>query len=70
MHSSSLTGSSVEAGLGATHGLNAFLGEPITCNHAAFPGQSACSTGVLMYKVDASGQLRLTSSGWVKPAGS
>jgi len=59
----------VDAGVRATKGLNAFLGEPITCNHAAFPGQSACSTGVLMYKVDASGQLRLTSGGWVKPAG-
>ena len=68
MHSSALTGPSVEAGLRATKGLNAFLGGPITCNHAAFPGQSACSTGVLMYKVDGSGQLRLTSSGWVKPA--
>ena len=69
LHSSSLTGPSVDAGVRATKGLNAFLGEPITCNHTAFPGQSACSTGVLMYKVDASGQLRLTSSGWVKPAG-
>jgi branched-chain amino acid transport system substrate-binding protein len=68
MHSSSLTGASVEAGLQATKGLDAFLGEPITCNHTAFPGQSACSSGVLMYKVDSSGQLRLASGGWVKPA--
>lgn len=68
MHSSTLTGPSVEAGLRAIKAQNAFLGEPITCNHAAFPGQSACSTGVLMYKVDASGQLRLTSSDWVKPS--
>jgi branched-chain amino acid transport system substrate-binding protein len=69
VRSSTLTGPTVEAGLRATNGLNAFLGSSITCNHEAFPGQSACSTGVLMYKVDGSGQLRLTSSGWVKPAG-
>jgi branched-chain amino acid transport system substrate-binding protein len=68
MHSSTLTSSSVEAGLRATKGLNSFLGEPITCNHTAFPGQSACSTGVLMYRVDASGHLRLASRTWVKPA--
>lgn len=69
MHASTFTGPSVEAGLRSTNGLNAFLGEPVTCNHTAFPGQSACSIGVLMYKVDSSGQLRLASSGWVKPAG-
>jgi branched-chain amino acid transport system substrate-binding protein len=69
MDSSTLTGPHVEAGLRATKGLDAFLGEPINCNHTAFPGQSACSTGVLMYKVDGSGQLRLASSGWVTPAG-
>jgi branched-chain amino acid transport system substrate-binding protein len=68
MHSSSLSGPSVEAGLRSTKGLDAFLGDAITCNHAAFPGQSACSSGVLMYKVGASGQLQLISSGWVKPA--
>jgi branched-chain amino acid transport system substrate-binding protein len=67
MPSSSLTGSSVEAGLRAAKGLNAFLGEPVTCNHSAFPGQSACSTGVLLYRVDASGHLRLASGTWVKP---
>ena len=66
---STFTGHGVNADLRATKDLNAFLGEPITCNHTAFPGQSACSTGVLMYKVDSSGHLRLTSSGWVKPAG-
>jgi branched-chain amino acid transport system substrate-binding protein len=52
--------------LGAMH--SSFLGAPITCDHTAFPGQSACSTGVLMYKVDASGHLRLASRTWVKPA--
>jgi branched-chain amino acid transport system substrate-binding protein len=67
MHGSSFTGPSVETTLRDTKNLNAFLGEPITCNHTAFPGQSACSAGVLMYKVGASGQLQLTSSGWVKP---
>jgi branched-chain amino acid transport system substrate-binding protein len=69
MHSSTLTPAEVEATLRATKGLNAFLGEPITCNHDAFPGQSACSTGVLMYKVGATGQLQLSSPGWVTPAG-
>jgi branched-chain amino acid transport system substrate-binding protein len=69
MHQPTFTGPGVETGLRSTKDLDAFLGEPISCDHAAFPGQSACSTGVLMYKVDASGQLRLTSSGWVKPAG-
>jgi hypothetical protein len=68
MHSSTLTGANAEAGLRAIKDLNAFLGEPITCNHSAFPGQSACSTGVLMYQVDASGHLRLASRTWVKPA--
>jgi branched-chain amino acid transport system substrate-binding protein len=68
VHSSTLTASTAQAGLRSTKDLNAFLGEPITCNHTAFPGQSACSTGVLMYKTDASGQLRLVSGGWVKPA--
>jgi hypothetical protein len=68
MHLSSYSGSSVEAGLRAAKNLDAFLGEPITCNHTAFPGQSACSTGVLMYKADGSGHLRLASGGWVKPA--
>jgi branched-chain amino acid transport system substrate-binding protein len=68
LHSSNLTGPGVEAGLRATSGLDAFLGEPITCNHTAFPGQSACSNGVLIYKVDSGGHLRLASGGWVKPA--
>jgi branched-chain amino acid transport system substrate-binding protein len=63
-----LTGASVEARLRATSGLDAFLGGPITCNHTAFPGQSACSNGVLIYKVDSGGHLRLASPGWVKPA--
>jgi branched-chain amino acid transport system substrate-binding protein len=67
MHAAALTGPSVEAGLRATNGLNAFLGQPVTCDHKVFPGQSACSTGVLMYQVDASGQLKLVSDGWVKP---
>jgi branched-chain amino acid transport system substrate-binding protein len=68
MHSATFTGPAVEAGLRATTGLNAFLGEPITCNHTAFPGQSACSAGVLMYQVGTNGQLKLVSKGWVKPA--
>jgi branched-chain amino acid transport system substrate-binding protein len=68
MHGSALTGPSVETELRATKDLNAFLGEPITCNHRAFPGQSACSTGVLMYKAGPTGQLQLASGGWVKPA--
>jgi branched-chain amino acid transport system substrate-binding protein len=68
MHQSSLTGQSVAGGLRATKDLNAFLGQAITCNHTAFPGQSACSTGVLMYQVAGSGQLHLVSNGWVKPA--
>jgi branched-chain amino acid transport system substrate-binding protein len=68
IHSGAYAGPSVEAGLRATKGLDAFLGEPITCNHTAFPGQSACSTGLLFYKVDSSGQLRLASGGWVAPA--
>ena len=67
-HPSTLTGSTAEAALRGTTGLNAFLGQSITCDQKAFPGQSACSTGVLMYKVDASGQLQLVSDGWVKPA--
>jgi branched-chain amino acid transport system substrate-binding protein len=68
MHLSTYTGASVEQGLRQTKGLDAFLGEPISCDHSAFPGQSACSSGVLLYKVDSSGQLRLDSGGWVKPA--
>jgi branched-chain amino acid transport system substrate-binding protein len=68
MHGSALTGPSVESDLRGTKDLNAFLGEPITCNHKAFPGQSACSNGVLMYQAGATGQLQLASKGWVKPA--
>lgn len=67
-HGSTLTGPSVETTLRDIKNMNSFLGGPITCNHSAFPGQSACSTGVLMYKVGSNGQLQLASGGWVKPA--
>jgi branched-chain amino acid transport system substrate-binding protein len=67
IHGSSFTGPSVETALRDTKDLNAFLGGAITCDHTAFPGQSACSAAVLMYKVGSSGQLQLASGGWVKP---
>ncbi len=64
----SYTGTTVEAALRGTKNLDAFLGDKITCNHTAFPGQSSCSTGILFYKVDSNGGLRLASKGWVHPA--
>jgi branched-chain amino acid transport system substrate-binding protein len=61
------TGPTVEAALRGTKNLDAFLGSRITCDHTAFTGQSACSSGLLFYKVDAKGGLRLASKGWVHP---
>ena len=39
----------------ATKDLDSFMGPSITCDHTAWPGESACGNQVLLYKVEEGG---------------
>ena len=46
-----VTADSVKGAFRATVGLDSFMGPTISCDHSAWPGQSACGNRVLLYKV-------------------
>lgn len=46
--------------LRATTAFDSFMGPVITCDHTAWPGQSACGTSLLMYQVEAGEQVPIT----------
>jgi branched-chain amino acid transport system substrate-binding protein len=50
------TSASVAAALRSTKGLDSFMGPAITCDHTAWPGQSACGNKVLLYQVQDGGK--------------
>jgi branched-chain amino acid transport system substrate-binding protein len=53
-----IDGAGVTAALKATKGMDSFLGPKITCDHTAFPGNSACHTGLLYYGIQQDGSLK------------
>ncbi len=50
-----VTAQSVKDAFKATVGLDSFMGPTISCDHSAWPTQSACGNRVLLYKVQTDG---------------
>lgn len=50
-----VTAQSVKDAFNSTVDLDSFMGPSISCNHSAWPGQSACGNRVLLYKVQDDG---------------
>jgi len=50
-----VTAQSVKDAFNKTVGLDSFMGPPISCDHSAWPGQSACGNHVLLYQVQDDG---------------
>ena len=50
-----VTAQSVKDAFSKTVKLDSFMGPTISCDHSAWPGQSACGNRVLLYKVSDDG---------------
>lgn len=50
-----VTPESISASFRSTKDLDSFMGPSITCDHTAWPGESACGNQVLLYKVEEGG---------------
>jgi len=50
-----VTPESITDAFRATKDLDSFMGPSITCDHTAWPGESACGNRVLLYKVEEGG---------------
>ena len=50
-----VTPEAITAAFRATKDLDSFMGPSITCDHTAWPGESACGNQVLLYKVEEGG---------------
>jgi branched-chain amino acid transport system substrate-binding protein len=53
-----IDGPAVAAALKATKGVDSFLGPKLTCDKTAVPGNSACHSGLLYYRIQQDGSLK------------
>ncbi len=58
-------GPAVSKAMRATKDFDLFMGPKVSCNHKAWPGQSACSSSLLFYKVGTDGKLKAQTKDFV-----
>lgn len=62
-----IDGAAVTAAMESAIGVQAFMGQEISCDGTAWPGQTACAPGLLVYEVQADGTKAAITDDFIDP---